>query len=435
MPAPASPSRRPGGGARARAAGALSAAAAAALLVAALPTAAAAADGSAGSGPGSTGSGPGSAGSLGSVDPSGSMAAMGAIGSSGSTGMSSLASLGTLPQIPQALQNNDPDIQPPLPLQDPPVTQVAVTKVEGTDWGDLAGNPRFERWWVSSPAMNRIVPVELWFPADRTTPSPVLYLLDGVDSPYPSGWYTAGNIRQVFDHDQVTLVAVQGAVASLYADWQREDPVLLRNKWETFLTEELPQVIEHGPVTVDGQEHSVAFNGTRGIAGLSMGAASVVDIAVHHPGRYSAVGAISGCYDPSHDLGFLLAKVTAETRGGDIANLWGPSRTTPVWQEHNSLLHIGALKGTPLFFSSATGIPAADAWTAEYNRDPVPFVQGAVLEQGVHACTLAMDDALTAAGMRDDATIDYKPTGMHNWANFAREIQPMHDVLMPALRD
>lgn len=410
------------------------AAGAAVLLAAVLPATAAAAPGSAGSGGSSGSGGIGSVDGLGSADPSGYAAATGAIGSSGSTGMSSLASLGTLPQLPPRFQNlNAP--QPPLPMEQPPVTEVAVTKVEGSDWGDLAGDPRFERWWVSSPAMDRIVPVEIWYPHDRTAPSPVIYLLDGVDSPYPSGWYTAGSTREVFGDDQVTLVAVQGAVASLHADWQRDDPILLRNKWETFITEELPQVIEHGPVVVDGAEHQVAFNGERGIAGLSMGAASAVDIAEHHPDLYDTVGAISGCYDPTDDLGFLLAKVTVETRGGDIANMWGNRRNTPAYAEHDSLAHIGALRGKTLYFSAATGIPGPGTWTDEYQRQALPFVQGAALEQGVHACTVAMDRRLSEVGMRDHATIDYLPTGLHNWATFDRAIGPMRDVMIPALTD
>src|SRR5699024_3697825 len=221
---------------------------AAALLTLATPAVALAdtgSGGSAGSGGSSDSGDIGSIDRLGSVDPSGSAAGAAAIGSTGSSGLSSLASLGTLPQIPTGSQNlNAP--QPALPQADHEISDVEVTEVEGSDWGDLQGNDRFERWWVSSPSMQRELPVEIWYPKDRDVDSPIIYLLDGVDSPYPSGWYTAGNTRQIFDDDQVTLVAIQGAVGSLHADWNSDDPVLGRNKWETFITEELPQVTENG---------------------------------------------------------------------------------------------------------------------------------------------------------------------------------------------
>lgn len=412
---------------------------AAALLALATPAVALAAPGSGGSGGsgdsgGSTGSGDiGSIDRFGSVDPSGSAAGAANVGSTGSSGLSSLASLGTLPQIPTGSQNlNAP--QPALPQADHHISEVAVTEVEGSDWDDLKGNDRFERWWVSSPSMQREVPVEIWYPKDRSEPSPIIYMLDGVDSPYPSGWYTAGNTRQIFDDDQVTLVAIQGAVGSLHADWDSDDPVLGRNEWETFITDELPQVTEHGSISADGQSHDgIAFNGDRGIAGLSMGAASAVDIAEHNPGMYETVGAISGCYTPTTDLGFLLAKITVETRGGHMANVWGPDRLSDEYDDHNSLANIGELRGKPMFFSAANGAPDPDSWTGQYDQDMLPFVQGAALEEGVHACTVAMQDKIDAEGMSGDATFDFQQTGMHNWANFGREIQPMHDVMMPAL--
>lgn len=113
--------------------------------------------------------------------------------------------------------------------------------------------------------------------------------------------------------------------------------------------------------------------------------------------------------------------------------MWGPDRNSPEYEKHNSLDHIGSLRGKPLFFSAATGVPDPDSWHGQYGEQMLPFVQGTVLESGVHACTVAMQDAVDSAGMSADATFDYMPTGMHNWANFGRAIQPMRNVMMPAL--
>ena len=251
----------------------------------------------------------------GSVDPSSAAAGSATVGSTGSTGTHSLEGLGTLPPIGTGSQNTS--ATPPIGMEAEPIETTKVRNIEIGDPMVAGGDPRFERWWIESKSMNRILPVEIWR-ASSDAPAPMLYLLDGVDSPSPSGWLLPGHIQDVFADEHVTLVMPTRADGSLHADWQHDDPVLSRNKWQTFLTQELPPLLESG-------EHAIPFNGKRGMAGLSMGAASAVTTAERAPsGMYQAVGAIAGCYTARDDLGFLLAKIVAETRGGNMTNMWGP---------------------------------------------------------------------------------------------------------------
>ena len=355
----------------------------------------------------------------GSVDPSSAAAGSATIGSTGSTGTDSLAGLGTLPPLGTGSQNTS--ATPPIGMEDEPVTTSEVRHVEVGDPRVAGNDSRFERWWVASESMNRVLPVEIWRAANDT-PAPMLYLLDGVDSPSPSGWLLPGAVQDTFAGEHVTLVMPARADGSLHADWQQDDPVLSRNKWQTFLTEELPPLLESG---------DIPFSGKRGIAGLSMGAASAVITAQRAPSdMYDAVGAIAGCYTARDDLGFILAKIVAETRGGNIANMWGP-RTDPAYQENDGLLHAGKLEGKALYFATATGVPDATEW-ARNDHDMLRFTQGAGLEIATHACTVEMDQRLTELGI--DARVDYLPTGLHNWDNFGRFVAPMRDTLMPALR-
>lgn len=354
----------------------------------------------------------------GSVDPSSAGAGSATIGSTGSTGTESLKGLGTLPPMGTGSQNTL--ATPPIGMEDEPVTD---SEVRHTDIGDplvANGDPRFERWWIASESMNRVLPVEIWRPASDD-PAPMLYLLDGVDSPSPSGWLLPGNIQDTFAGDHVTLVMPARADGSLHADWQNDDPVLSRNKWQTFLTEELPPLLE--------ESGDLPFNGTRGIAGLSMGAASAVTIAEHRPDLYTAVGAIAGCYTARDDLGFLLAKIVAETRGGNITNMWGP-RTDPAYRENDGLLGAEKLRDKTLYFGTATGVPDATEW-ARNDHDLLKFSQGTGLEIATHACTVEMDQRLNELGI--PARVDYLPTGLHNWDNFSRFLEPMRNTLMPAL--
>lgn len=376
------------------------------------------------SGPGSLD--PGSLGNIGSVnnlggsvDPSSAAAGSATVGSTGSTGTDSLIGLGTLPPLGTGSQNTG--ATPPIGMEAEPVEVTEVRDIEVGDSLVAGGDPRFERWWVASKSMNRVLPVEIWRPASDA-PAPMLYLLDGVDSPSPSGWLLPGRVQDVFADEHVTLVMPTRADGSLHADWQQDDPVLSRNQWQTFLTEELPPLLEAG---------DLPFNGKRGIAGLSMGAASAVTTAERAPSdMYAAVGAIAGCYTARDDLGFMLAKIVAETRGGNIANMWGP-RTDPAYLENDGLLHADELDGKALYFATATGMPDATEWDRN-GHDLLRFTQGAGLEIATYACTVEMDERLEELGI--PARVDYLPTGLHNWDNFSRFLDPMRESLMPALR-
>lgn len=378
------------------------------------------------SAPGST-PGIGSVGSAGgSVDPSSAAAGAATIGSTGSTGTESLTGSGTLPQIPTGSQNTT--ATPPIGME---ATPIEVTEVRSVEIGDelvAGGNERFERWWVASKSMNRVLPVEIWRAA-KPEAAPMLYLLDGVDSPSPSGWLLPGGVDRTFADQHVTLVMPARADGSLHADWQRDDPVLSRNKWQTFLTEELPPLLETKTQPEHLKVRPLPFTGTRGIAGLSMGAASAVTIAQMRPDLYKAVGAIAGCYTARDDLGFILAKIVAETRGGNIANMWGP-RNDPAYLKNDALLNVKALGGKKLYFATATGMPDATEWDRN-GRDMLRFTQGAGLEIATHACTVEMDQRLKQEGIT--ARVDYLPTGLHNWDNFGRFVAPMRDTLMPTL--
>ena len=334
---------------------------------------------------------------------------------------------GTLPPLGAGSQNTT--ATPPIGMEAEPVTVSEVRRVEIGDDRVAGGDPRFERWWVASKSMNRVLPVEIWRAA-TDAPAPMLYLLDGVDSPSPSGWLLPGGVERTFAGEHVTLVMPARADGSLHADWQRDDPVLSRNKWQTFLTDELPPLLEAAQQPSKLGVDPLPFNGKRGMAGLSMGAASAVTIAELRPDLYEAVGAIAGCYSARDDLGFVLAKIVAETRGGNIANMWGP-RTDPAYLDNDGLLHAGKLRDKALYFATATGQPDATEWDRN-GHDLLRFTQGTGLEIATHACTVEMDQRLDELGI--DARVDYLPTGLHNWDNFGRFVAPMRDTLMPALR-
>ena len=101
-----------------------------------------------------------------------------------------------------------------------------------------------ERLYVESPAMRRVVQVQVQYPKDRETAAPMLYLLDGVSAPRQSGWLRKGDVQGTMANEHVTTIMPVEAGGTNYTDWNDTDPYLGRAKWETFLTQELPGVLE-----------------------------------------------------------------------------------------------------------------------------------------------------------------------------------------------
>ena len=98
---------------------------------------------------------------------------------------------------------------------------------------------------VYSAAMRKSVPVTVLTPRNRTRPSPVLYLLNGAGGGEDSAtWDARTNYKRYFANKNAYVVTPIGGAFSYYTDWQRDDPVLGRNKWTTFLTRELPPLID-----------------------------------------------------------------------------------------------------------------------------------------------------------------------------------------------
>ncbi len=169
---------------------------------------------------------------------------------------------------------------------------------------------------VYSAAMRRLVPVNVLRPKDLTKPRPTLYLLNGAGGGEDSAtWAAKTQYSKFFRDKQVNVVTPIGGAFSYYTDWQRDDPVLGRNKWTTFLTKELPPLVDR------------EFNTTRknAIAGISMAGTSVLNLAISAPRLYKSVAAYSGCARTSDPLGQTYIRMGGADRGmGNVDNMWGP---------------------------------------------------------------------------------------------------------------
>lgn len=282
---------------------------------------------------------------------------------------------------------------------------------------------RLERWTIASPAMARNVEVQVMLPADNSAPAPMLYLLDGVDAQRDSDWLWSGKVGELFAGENITLVMPTEARASMYSDWESDDPNLGRHMWETFLAEELPPILE--------AESDLNFNGKRGIGGISMGATGAVHLANTRPELYEAVFGLSGCYSTLDSLGRQTAQLSLGTRGGDVTNMWGPFGSE-TWVEHDATANPEGLRDLAVYLSAANG-EYDDIDRHNYgNTNLIDMPLGMILEQGAMLCTQNLDEAMHQAGM-DHQVVEYFDTGVHSWRNFNTQFEPAWNSVKGAL--
>ncbi|WP_124707134.1 alpha/beta hydrolase [Gordonia insulae] len=272
---------------------------------------------------------------------------------------------------------------------------------------------------VASPAMGRPISVGVLLPRERAKPRPTLYLLDGIDGGVytnytESGWTYQTDIVAFMADKDANIVLPIGGTGSYYTDWISRDPVLGLNKWETFLTEELPPLI-------DSRFHG---NGVNAIGGLSMGALGAMSLAVRNPDLYTGVAAFSGCLDQGTAELRQATAATVATRGGNPDNMWGPLNNSD-WAAHDPATHVSVLKGKPLYVAVGNGLPDPALGLAGI-ASPV----GGILEGVVLQCTHGFKAQADRAGV--DVTYDFR-AGLHSWGYWNQDLHRAWPTLARAL--
>ena len=289
-----------------------------------------------------------------------------------------------------------------------------------------ADDRRAEVWTVTSEAMQREVRVEV-YRAPAGVDAPNMYFLDGVGSESPSGWSGGmGWGDPELRNRQVNVIAPTGAPSSMWADWAEDDPILGPNKWETFLTEELPGLLEVG---LDGVAEPLPHNGAWGVLGVSMGAAPALHLA-NSSELFGGAAGVSGAYSTTDELGYQYARLTVAARDGDVTNMWGP-RGSRLWQEHDTVADPSGLAGKSVYLSAATGL-VGSAELGRFGSNEMVLVDGHILEKGSYESTRALEAALASVpGV--DLKMNYVPTGIHNWPVFVPQMLPGTDHILAGL--
>ncbi|MGY5281166.1 alpha/beta hydrolase [Nocardia gipuzkoensis] len=263
---------------------------------------------------------------------------------------------------------------------------------------------------VHSAAMDLDIPVEVQRAADTSVPRPVLYMLlgaaGGIDG---STWATKTDAMQFLADKNVHAVTPIGGMFSYYADWEKDDPRLGRQKWKTFLSSELPPLIDA----------YLGTSGRNGVAGFSMSATTTLALAATTGDLFSSVAAYSGCAQTSDPVGREFVRLTVEEWGlAELDNMWGPAGD-PQWKANDPYVHAEGLRGKSIYIASGNGIPGVyDQYGGKYSLNgPWGFanqlVVGGVIEAATNYCSHNMKDRLDSLGI--PARYNFRPEGTHSW--------------------
>lgn len=281
---------------------------------------------------------------------------------------------------------------------------------------------------VKSAAMDSELTVKVLPATDPSRPAPTVYLLNGAaGGEGGSSWFDQTDITSFFAGQNVNVVVPMGGAASYFTDWRNDDPKLGRQKWATFLTRELPPLM-------DAQFNG---NGRNAIAGISMAGTSVFQLALKEPALYQAVGSYSGCAMTSDLEGQAYVRLTVEIRGGgNTVNMWGPP-TDPEWVRNDPYVNAEKLRGKAIYISNGSGLPG------EYDVIDGPGINGngaklteqiavgAIIETATNSCTYKMRDRLRALNI--PATVDLRDTGTHSWGYWQDDLHKSWPMISAAL--
>ncbi|MCS4489750.1 esterase family protein [Corynebacterium sp. ES2794-CONJ1] len=299
---------------------------------------------------------------------------------------------------------------------------VGTNTNENPRWRSVVDGDRVVEMWATSPAMdNRSIPVVVIKASQPARPT--LYLLNGGDGGEGrANWLMQTDAIDFYKEKDINVVIPMAGRFSYYSDWVQDVPHLGgKQRWETFLTKELP-----GPI-----ENLLGANGKRAIAGMSMSATSALLLAEHNPGFYDAVGAFSGCYASSKPAPTGFIALTLQRGQATIEQMWGPWGN-PTWIYNDAVINAEGLRNSEVYVSNGSGL--AGAWDMPtgprlIGQDPLiqsvgaatTIIEGGVIEAATNACTHDLKSKMDSLNIPAD--FNFRPTGTHSWGYWQDDLR------------
>jgi S-formylglutathione hydrolase FrmB len=305
-----------------------------------------------------------------------------------------------------------------------PAKESAWRKYIYQDGGDRYN--RMEELKVHSPSMGRDIPVVTIHAKDDPANAPTIYLLNGADGGTgAANWLQQSSAIDFYGNKigNVNVVIPMSGGFSYYTDWQ--EPSSLDGdgngkggvqKWETFLTKELPAPME---------SHLGTSSDKRAIIGMSMSASTTLVYGEQHEGLYDSIGSFSGCPStsggPANSADVVLAM---KDTGASYEQMWG-DRDGDVAHRNDAQLNVEKLRNQKnIYISTGTGlmgehdVPSGDILRGNALGSVTPAVEGGAIEAVTNNCTHAFKAKADQAGINqanNNLVYDFHATGTHQW--------------------
>jgi S-formylglutathione hydrolase FrmB len=245
---------------------------------------------------------------------------------------------------------------------------------------------------------------------DKTFPS--VWALDGLRTGMEdNGWLTLTDVQTFYADKNVNVVMPVGGPSSYYADWVNQPEDGVDYQWETFLTEEVPAVLEQGWRT----------NDRRAIVGLSMGGTAAANIAHRNPDLFDFMGSFSGYLDTTSPgmpqaIDFSIGEGAP---GYSATDMWGPYYSQ-TWRDHDPKLNVGDFGDMTLYVSAGNGNAGShdeEGAVPGYPEDPAAW--------GLEALARMTSQTFvnTAKTQGKDVITSFRPNGTHRWEYWDYEMR------------
>ncbi|MHA2787932.1 alpha/beta hydrolase [Corynebacterium sp. S7] len=310
----------------------------------------------------------------------------------------------------------------------------AVTTGAPQQWfADYVDGEKVEAYIVTSPSMNnRQIPVAVIPARDadgkRIDNAPTVYMLNGAGgAEQDADWLRQTGGLEFYQNKGVNVVIPQAGAFSYYMDWEQDvDTNYLvggPQKWETFITKELP-----GPI-----ESELKANNQRAIVGFSMSATSSLLHAEHNPGFYDAVGSFSGCASTSTPHTYEYMRLTIN-RGGSQPEQMVGAVGGPYNHYNDALINAQGLADTKVYVSTGTGLAGETDMAGYYTQQGADAtaasaaaatlqVEGGIIEAAMNRCTHDLKAKTDSLGMAEDTYYELRNTGTHSWPSWREDLE------------
>jgi diacylglycerol O-acyltransferase/trehalose O-mycolyltransferase len=270
---------------------------------------------------------------------------------------------------------------------------------------------------VPSPSMGKDIKIQFQGGGPHA-----VYLLDGLRAQDDfNGWDINTQAFEWYFNSGLSVIMPVGGQSSFYADWYspaRNKGPTVTYKWETFLTQELPQWLS--------ANRGISTTGNAAV-GLSMAGSASMILSVYHPDQFIYAASLSGFLNPSEGSWPFLINISMGDAGGFKADdMWGKTEDpNSGWKRNDPMVQIPTLvaNNTRLWVYCGNGTPD------ELGGGDLPatFLEGLTIRTNI-----TFRDNYIAAGGKN-AVFNFPDNGTHNWAYWGQQLQQMKPDLQSYL--